>query len=76
MCNVGLQFNGLLIRQQTFGEAAEDADSAKGENFDGVLGLGFQKNANTHAPPPFQNMIQQGLVHQPIFSFYLNPYVK
>ncbi|KAH7366160.1 hypothetical protein KP509_18G065800 [Ceratopteris richardii] len=40
--------------------------------FDGILGLGFREIAVGDATPVWYNMVDQGLVSQPIFSFWLN----
>ncbi|GKY90536.1 hypothetical protein MPSEU_000027300 [Mayamaea pseudoterrestris] len=39
--------------------------------FDGILGMGFTSISIDNTPTVFENMIQQNLVDQPMFSFYL-----
>jgi len=39
--------------------------------FDGLLGLGFKSISTYQIPTPFESMIDQGLIDEPVFAFYL-----
>merc|ERR1711988_561471 len=39
--------------------------------FDGLLGLGFKSISEYNIPTPFENMIDQKLISEPVFAFYL-----
>ena len=61
------------MTNQIFGEATY-LTSFKNVMFDGILGLAYPDLAQGGEQPLFFNMWSQGLIPQPIFSFYLNPY--
>merc|ERR1712178_455838 len=39
--------------------------------FDGLLGLGFKSISQYEIPTPFETMIAQKLIDEPVFAFYL-----
>ena len=64
----------LAVQSQRFAEV-QDAGGlglayAFGK-FDGILGMGFTSISIDNTPTVFESMIQQNLVDQPMFSFYL-----
>ncbi|XP_062140630.1 pepsin A-like [Drosophila sulfurigaster albostrigata] len=64
--------SGLTITNQTFAMATSELDSSfEDKDFDGILGMGYYSLAADSVMPPFYNMYQQGLISQPVFSFYL-----
>eukprot|EP00959_Pyramimonas_sp_CCMP1952_P287903 6020878-Pyramimonas_sp.AAC.2 len=53
----------ITIQHQTFGESVTEPGIAfLAGHFDGILGLGFPTIAVEHVTPPFNNMMDQGLV--------------
>merc|ERR1719498_1957813 len=50
--------------------AVQDHAFAAGK-FDGIMGLGFKSISVDQIPTPFEQMVAQKLIPQPIFSFYL-----
>lgn len=63
----------MVVSSQTFGEATSlPGITFVAAKFDGLFGMGFEKIAQDNVMPPFQRMVAQHLVPQPVFSFYLN----
>lgn len=62
----------MTIKGQDFGEALEEPGLAFAfGRFDGILGLGFDTISVNKIVPPFYNMIEQDLVDEKVFAFYL-----
>ncbi|XP_029666807.1 lysosomal aspartic protease-like isoform X2 [Formica exsecta] len=64
---------GLNVQNQIFAQAIDESGIifvvAK---FDGILGMGYDTTSIDGVTPVFYNMLQQKLVSQPVFSFYLS----
>jgi len=64
---------GICAVDQTFAESTHEPGlSFVAGKFDGILGMGWPQIAVLDVLPPFNTMIEQGLVEQPVFSFWLN----
>jgi len=64
----------LVVKQQRFAEIQDAGGLGMAYvlgKFDGILGLGFTSISIDNTPTVFQDAIEQNLVDQPIFSFYL-----
>jgi len=67
-----LHIGDLTIKDQLFGEATSEPGLAFAfGRFDGILGLGYDTISVNHIPPPFYMMVDQGLLDEPVFAFYL-----
>ncbi|KAI4298720.1 hypothetical protein L6164_032245 [Bauhinia variegata] len=63
----------IVVKDQEFIEATrEPGVTFLVAKFDGLLGLGFQEIAVGNAVPVWYNMINQDLIKEPVFSFWLN----
>lgn len=72
-----MSIGDVHIKNQDFAEATEEPGLAFAfGRFDGILGLGYDTIAVDKAVPPFYNMVDQGLLDEPIFSFYLGDTAK
>ncbi|KAH6824655.1 aspartic proteinase A1 [Perilla frutescens var. hirtella] len=72
-----ITIGNLVVRSQEFIEATnEPGVTFMAAKFDGILGLGFKEISVGNSTPVWYNMIGQGLVKEPVFSFWLNRNVK
>jgi saccharopepsin len=62
----------MTIKNQLFAEVTNEPGLAFAfGRFDGILGLGYDTISVNKIPPPFYSMIDQKLVDEPVFAFYL-----
>ncbi|XP_010241437.1 PREDICTED: cyprosin-like [Nelumbo nucifera] len=68
-----VQIGDLIVKDQVFIEATrEQMLPFLLAKFDGILGLGFQEISVGNVVPVWYNMVEQGLVNDAVFSFWLN----
>lgn len=62
----------ISIKGQDFAEATSEPGLAFAfGRFDGILGLGYDTISVNGIVPPFYKMVEQKLVDEPVFAFYL-----
>jgi len=67
-----VQIGDLKIKDQLFAEAtAEPGLAFAFGRFDGIMGLAYDTISVNKIVPPFYSMLDQGLLDEPVFAFYL-----
>jgi len=62
----------MTIKNQLFAEATSEPGLAFAfGRFDGILGLGYDTIAVNRIPPPFYTMVEQGVLDEPKFAFFI-----
>jgi len=68
-----VRLGDLTVKNQIFGEATEEPGVAFiAARFDGILGLAFDTISVEGVVPVWYNILDQGLVDEPVFSFWLS----
>ncbi|KIW02964.1 vacuolar protease A [Verruconis gallopava] len=68
-----VRIGDLTIKDQLFAEATSEPGLAFAfGRFDGILGLAYDTISVNKIPPPFYSMIDQKLIDEPVFAFYLS----
>ncbi|KAH1055652.1 hypothetical protein J1N35_033717 [Gossypium stocksii] len=71
--NDNVKVGNLVVKDQEFIEATKEPGvTFMAAKFDGILGLGFKEISVGDAVPVWYNMVEQGLIKDQEFSFWLN----
>jgi saccharopepsin len=67
-----MSIGDINIKGQDFAEATSEPGLAFAfGRFDGILGLGYDTISVNKIVPPFYKMVEQKLIDEPVFAFYL-----
>ncbi|PAN29330.1 hypothetical protein PAHAL_5G217200 [Panicum hallii] len=68
-----VKIGDVVVKNQDFIEATRETSvTFMVAKFDGILGLGFKEISVGAVVPVWYNMVKQGLVGDPVFSFWFN----
>ncbi|KAJ8265843.1 hypothetical protein COCON_G00149420 [Conger conger] len=67
-----VEVGGISVANQIFGLSHDEAPFMTYMVADGILGLAFPSISSSHATPVFDNMMNERLVSQNLFSVYLS----
>lgn len=68
-----IKVGDLVVKDQVFIEATKEPSlTFMMAKFDGILGLGFKEISIADVVPVWYNMLTQGLIKDPVFSFWMN----
>ncbi|CAO3599107.1 unnamed protein product [Absidia cylindrospora] len=68
-----LQIGGLKVKDQGFAESVKEPGFTFAlARFDGILGMGYDTISVKQTVPPFYQIVNNDLVDEPVFSFWLN----
>lgn len=68
-----MQIGDIKVKKQLFAEATSEPGLAFAfGRFDGIMGLGYDTISVNKIVPPFYSMVDQGLLDEPVVSFYLS----
>jgi len=66
-----VDFGGFKVQDVYFGMMTQVSANFIATKAAGILGLAYPRISVDHLPPVFELMVKQGLISQPVFSFYL-----
>lgn len=70
--NDNLEVGGIVIKNQDFAESTLEPGLAFANvRFDGIFGLGYDTISVLGVVPPFYNLVNQKLIDDAVFGFYL-----
>ncbi|XP_078514917.1 pepsin A-like [Lissotriton helveticus] len=67
-----VQVGDLVVTQQAFGLCTTEAQHFAHRPYDGIMGMAYPSDAHDDATPVFDNMWNQGLLSEDLFSVYLS----